>query len=160
MPSLCDKLGRKRMYGLELIIILLGTFGQSISGACPGLAVVGPLIFWRVIMGVGIGGGCPLSSVISSKFSTIKWRGALMNSVFAMLARPLHYTQFPLTSRRRQGFGNFAAALVSFVCVISFKDSLIGIANPSLCDTNCQMAADKMWRTIVAFGALAAILAL
>ena len=81
---LCDKLGRKRMYGLELIIILLGTFGQSISGAGPALSVLGPLIFWRVVMGVGIGGDYPLSSVISSEFSTIKWRGALMNSVFAM----------------------------------------------------------------------------
>lgn len=81
---LADKLGRKRMYGLELIIILIGTFGQSISGAGPGLAVLGPLIFWRVVMGVGVGGDYPLSSIITSEFSTVKWRGALMNSVFAM----------------------------------------------------------------------------
>ena len=81
---LADKLGRKRMYGLELIIILVGTFGQSISGSGPGLAVLGPIIFWRVVMGVGVGGDYPLSSVITSEFSTVKWRGALMNAVFAM----------------------------------------------------------------------------
>lgn len=81
---LADKLGRKRMYGLELIIILIGTFEQSISGAGPGLAVLGPLIFWQVVMGVGVGGDYPLSSIITSEFSTVKWRGALMNSVFTM----------------------------------------------------------------------------
>ena len=81
---LADKLGRKRMYGLELIIIIVGTFGQSITGVGPGLAFLGPLIFWRVVMGIGVGGDYPLSSVITSEFATVKWRGALMNSVFAM----------------------------------------------------------------------------
>ena len=65
-----------------------------------------------------------------------------------------------LTFAIRQGFGNLGAALVSFVCVVAFKDSLIRISEPSKCDARCQMAADKMWRTIVAFGALPAILAL
>lgn len=81
---LADKLGRKRMYGLELIIILVGTFGQTLTGFGPGLSFLGPLIFWRVIMGIGVGGDYPLSSVITSEFATVKWRGALMNSVFAM----------------------------------------------------------------------------
>ncbi len=81
---LADKLGRKKMYDLELTIILVGTFGQSISGSGPGLGILGPLTFWRVIMGVGVGGDYPLSSVITSEFSTVKWRGALMNAVFAM----------------------------------------------------------------------------
>lgn len=81
---LADKLGRKRMYGLELIIMLVGTFGQTISGRGPGVAFLGPLIFWRVIMGIGVGGDYPLSSVITSEFATVKWRGALMNAVFAM----------------------------------------------------------------------------
>ena len=35
-------------------------------------------------MGIGVGGDCPLSSVITSEFATVKWRGALMNAVFAM----------------------------------------------------------------------------
>lgn len=85
---LADKLGRKRMYGIELIIIIVGTFGQAISGSGPGLELLGPLIFWRVFMGVGVGGDYPLSSVITSEFATVKWRGALMNSVFAMYVKP------------------------------------------------------------------------
>lgn len=65
-----------------------------------------------------------------------------------------------LTYAIRQGFGNLGAALVSFICVVAFKDSLIGISEPSKWDARCQMVADKMWRTIVAFGALATIMAL
>lgn len=81
---LADKLGRKRMYGIELMVILAGTLGQALSSAGPALPVLLPIIFWRVLMGVGIGGDYPLSSVITAEFATVKWRGALMNSVFAM----------------------------------------------------------------------------
>lgn len=61
---------------------------------------------------------------------------------------------------RRQGFGNLAAALVSFVATVGFKQSLIGSTTPAQCDADCKIAADKIWRTIVAFGALPAICAL
>lgn len=81
---LADKYGRKKMYGIELIIILTGTFGQCITGSGPGLSFLGPVIFWRIFMGIGVGGDYPLSSVITSEFATVKWRGALINSVFAM----------------------------------------------------------------------------
>jgi len=54
---LADVVGRKRMYGLELILIIFATLAQSLSGAAPGLSIVGVLIFWRVLMGIGIGGG-------------------------------------------------------------------------------------------------------
>lgn len=60
----------------------------------------------------------------------------------------------------RQGFGNLGAALVSFIGVVGFKHSLIGTAAPDQCGAACQLAADKIWRTIVAFGALPAICAL
>ncbi len=50
---LADIVGRKRMYGLELIIIIIATLAQSLSGPGPGTDIVGLLIFWRVIMGIG-----------------------------------------------------------------------------------------------------------
>lgn len=81
---LADKLGRKKMYGIELMIILVGTVGQALSAQGSGLPVLVPIIFWRVTMGIGIGGDYPLSSIITSEFASVKWRGALMNSVFAM----------------------------------------------------------------------------
>lgn len=101
---LADKLGRKRMYGIELIIIIAGSFGQAISGSGPGMNLLGPLIFWRVFMGVGVGGDYPLSSVITSEFATVKWRGALMNSVFAMYVKPHSFWYY--ANSRTQGKGS------------------------------------------------------
>lgn len=64
---LADRVGRKRMYGIELMIIILATLAQALSSASPGMSIVGVLIFWRVIMGIGIGGDYPLSSIITSE---------------------------------------------------------------------------------------------
>jgi PHS family inorganic phosphate transporter-like MFS transporter len=50
---LADVVGRKKMYGLELIIIIVATLGQALSAPGPGLSIVGVIIFWRVIMGIG-----------------------------------------------------------------------------------------------------------
>jgi PHS family inorganic phosphate transporter-like MFS transporter len=36
-----------------LIIIIIATLGQSLCSASPAMSVVGVLIFWRVIMGIG-----------------------------------------------------------------------------------------------------------
>ena len=49
---LADIVGRKRMYGLELIIIIFATLAQALSAASPGITIVGVIIFWRVIMGI------------------------------------------------------------------------------------------------------------
>lgn len=64
---LADVAGRKRMYGLQLIIIIFATLGQSLSASAVSIDVVGLLIFWRVIMGIGIRGDYPLSSIITSE---------------------------------------------------------------------------------------------
>lgn len=67
--ALADIVGRKRMYGLELIIIIFATLAQSLSAASPAMSIVGLLIFWRVIMGIGIGGKWP-----SWLFLLLDWR--------------------------------------------------------------------------------------
>jgi MFS transporter, PHS family, inorganic phosphate transporter len=51
--ALADLIGRKKMYGVELIVIIIGTLAQSLSSASPAVSVVGVIIFWRVIMGIG-----------------------------------------------------------------------------------------------------------
>ena len=53
-----DYLGRKRMYGVELMIIIATTLAQSLCGESSTLSIVGVLIFYRVIMGIGVGGDC------------------------------------------------------------------------------------------------------
>ena len=51
--ALADIVGRKRMYGLELIIIIVATLAQAVSGPSLSCSIVGLIIFWRVVMGIG-----------------------------------------------------------------------------------------------------------
>src|SRR6266480_6176990 len=51
--ALADLVGRKRMYGIELIVMIVATLGQALSSASPSQSIVGLIIFWRVVMGVG-----------------------------------------------------------------------------------------------------------
>lgn len=141
---LADVVGRKRMYGLELILIIFATLAQALSSASRAISVVGLIIFWRVLMGIGIGGDYPLSAIITSEFATTKWRGAMMGSVFAM-----------------QGIGQFTAAIIALIVATGFKGSLeSGRSGVGSCTGVCQLAVDKMWRIIIGFGAVPACVAL
>jgi len=79
----------------------------------------------------------PLSAVITAEFASTKYRGGIIAAVFAM-----------------QGLGQLAAALVTLIVVIIFKDDLIGVANVGECVGQCAMRVDKMWRIIIAFGGI------
>lgn len=52
--ALADIIGRKKMYGLELIVIIFATLAQSLSSDSNSMHIVGVIIFWRVLMGIGI----------------------------------------------------------------------------------------------------------
>lgn len=49
-----------------------------------------------------------------------------------------------------QGWGQFTAALVTFICVVGFKDSL----KVATCNAACKSALDKSWRIVYGFGAV------
>ncbi len=51
--ALADIVGRKRMYGLELIVIIFATLAQALSSSSNSMNIVGVIIFWRVLMGIG-----------------------------------------------------------------------------------------------------------
>lgn len=129
---LADVVGRKRMYGLELIFIIVATLAQSLSAPSVSISFVGLIIFWRVLMGIGIGGDYPLSSIITSEFATTKWRGAMMGSVFAM-----------------QGIGQLTAAIICLIVTAGFKESLLTASSAAKCTGVCGLAIDKMWRVIM-----------
>jgi MFS transporter, PHS family, inorganic phosphate transporter len=127
------------MYGVELIIMIAATFSLSIAGSGPAVSIIGVTIFWRIVLGVGVGGDYPTSSIITSEFATVRWRGAMMAAVFF-----------------NQGLGQFVAALVSFICTARYKDFL----RDTTCDANCQYALDQSWRILYGLGILPACVAL
>ncbi|CAB4438938.1 unnamed protein product [Rhizophagus irregularis] len=130
---LADVLGRKKMYGIELMIIIVATVASALCGESYAISVTATIMIWRVIMGIGIGGDYPLSSIITSEFATKKRRGAMMAAVFAM-----------------QGFGIFAAGLVALIVLAAFRNGII----------HNVMVIDYCWRLILGLGAVPGLLAL
>jgi PHS family inorganic phosphate transporter-like MFS transporter len=134
---LADMVGRKRMYGIELIIIIVATYGQAVSGDGHAVKILGVIIVWRFLMGVGIGGDYPLSAVISSEFASTKIRGRMMNAVFA-----------------NQGWGNFASALVALIITAAYKNDILSDPTPNL------DKIDAMWRILIGLGCIPGVIAL
>ncbi|AXC15355.1 Phosphate transporter [Acidisarcina polymorpha] len=78
-----DMLGRKRIYGVEVLVLAAGAIACAFS----------PNIYWlialRFILGIGIGGDYPVSATIMSEYAGKSSRGMLVSLVFAMQAAGL-----------------------------------------------------------------------
>lgn len=77
---IADKVGRKKIYGLEAAIMVVAALASALS---PNVVL---LIVFRFILGLGVGGDYPVSAVIMSEYSNRKNRGRLIGLVFAMQA--------------------------------------------------------------------------
>ncbi len=73
-----DVFGRKRIYGLEVLVLAVGAIASAFAPSFWWLVV------FRFILGVGIGGDYPVSATIMSEYSGSKVRGLLVSLVFAM----------------------------------------------------------------------------
>ncbi|KAF5359520.1 hypothetical protein D9756_003148 [Leucocoprinus leucothites] len=136
---LADVLGRKRMYGVELMIMIVATFAQALSGHAPSVNIIGAIIVWRFILGVGIGGDYPLSSVISSEFAATRIRGRMMTTVFA-----------------NQGWGNFCACLVALIVTAAYRHAIV---NDTIVNGNLD-SIDPLWRLLIGLGCVPGVIAL
>ncbi len=78
--TMSDKLGRKKLYGLEAIILVIGAIWSACATSFTGLLMA------RVLVGLGIGGDYPSSAAVVSESANRKNRGFLVLLVFAMQA--------------------------------------------------------------------------
>ncbi|KAL0568226.1 hypothetical protein V5O48_013764 [Marasmius crinis-equi] len=101
-----DIKGRKKMYGFELVIIVVATLGQAVAAGGQSINVISVLTMWRFVMGFGVGGDYPSSAVIASEYFESVYRGRILSSVFAF-----------------QGLGTLTAAIVTLICLAAFGDS-------------------------------------
>jgi MFS family permease len=80
---IADMVGRKRIYGVEVLVLAAGAIACAFS----------PNIWWligfRFILGIGIGGDYPVSATIMSEYAGKAHRGMLVTLVFAMQAAGL-----------------------------------------------------------------------
>jgi MFS transporter, PHS family, inorganic phosphate transporter len=75
---IADILGRKRIYGYEVLILAIGAIASAFA---PNYVF---LLVCRVILGIGIGGDYPVSATIMSEYSGKQSRGRMVGLVFAM----------------------------------------------------------------------------
>jgi MFS family permease len=73
-----DMLGRKRIYGFEVLILAAGAVASAFA---PNYTF---LLICRIILGIGIGGDYPVSATIMSEYSGKQSRGRMVGLVFAM----------------------------------------------------------------------------
>ncbi len=78
---LLDRIGRKAIYGVELIMLIAGSLGSAFLTPYDGVYY---LIAWRFMLGIGIGGDYATSSVIMAEYSNTKRRGRFLGMVFSM----------------------------------------------------------------------------
>jgi MFS family permease len=75
-----DVAGRKRVYWLVAVIMVVGAIGSALS---PSFWV---LIVFRFVLGFGVGGDYPVSAVMVSEYANRKDRGKLVGMVFGTQA--------------------------------------------------------------------------
>jgi MFS family permease len=65
-----DKNGRRKMYGIELLLLIGSTLGVVMcsTGVDGSMNIFGWITFWRVMVGIGVGADYPLSAVITAEY--------------------------------------------------------------------------------------------
>lgn len=76
--KLMDRLGRKKVYGLEVALLAVGAILTAFSWNFASLFI------FRILVGIGVGGDYATSAVITSEYANKKSRGRLVGTVFAM----------------------------------------------------------------------------
>ncbi|XP_031502649.1 inorganic phosphate transporter 1-4-like [Nymphaea colorata] len=136
-----DKMGRKKVYGLTLMLMFVCSMASGLSFGKTPKGVMAVLCFFRFWLGFGIGGDYPLSATIMSEYANKKTRGAFIAAVFAM-----------------QGLGILASGIVAIIVSAAFRNQYWApayVVNP-VASTVPQ--ADYVWRIILMFGAAPAAL--
>ncbi|XP_073136151.1 low affinity inorganic phosphate transporter 1 [Henckelia pumila] len=136
-----DKLGRKKVYGMTLMVMVICSVASGLSFGDKPKSVMATLCFFRFWLGFGIGGDYPLSATIMSEYANKKTRGAFIAAVFAM-----------------QGFGILAGGMVGIILSASFRSAYPAPTYEENAAASTVSQADFVWRLILMFGALPAAL--
>ncbi|KAJ4759827.1 phosphate transporter 1 [Rhynchospora pubera] len=136
-----DKMGRKRVYGMTLMMMVICCVASGLSFGHTAKGVMSTLCFFRFWLGFGIGGDYPLSATIMSEYANKKTRGAFIAAVFAM-----------------QGFGNITGGIVALIVSASFKAKYKAPAYEVDPVASTPPECDYVWRIVLMFGAIPALM--
>ncbi|CAI6336119.1 unnamed protein product [Periconia digitata] len=144
---LADCFGRKKLYGVELVIVIVATLGltQASEGYNDSSMSIYPwIVFWRTLLGIGVGAEYPLSALIASEWSATSHRGRMLVAVFM--------TQ-PLAQLAAHGVGLLALWSIS----ARHKPPLL---HDGTDHDAASRVIDQVWRLVVGLGAVPALLAI
>ncbi|KDP40326.1 hypothetical protein JCGZ_02324 [Jatropha curcas] len=136
-----DKLGRKKVYGITLVLMVVCSLASGLSFGSSPKGTIATLCFFRFWLGFGIGGDYPLSATIMSEYANKKTRGAFIAAVFAM-----------------QGFGILAGGIVGLIVSTAFDHRFSAPIYEDSRRASLAPQADYVWRIILMFGAIPAAL--
>ncbi|KAJ6566585.1 MFS general substrate transporter [Mycena capillaripes] len=134
---LADSLGRKAIYGKELMLVIFATI-MCLTTPTGSLSPDSCLIYlsvFRIILGIGVGGDYPMSASITSDRAVLRKRGTMLAYIFS-----------------NQGWGSLVGSLVTIVVLAAYKH----VMN----DEGKTSKVDGVWRIVVgvslipAFGTL------
>jgi len=134
-----DKMGRKKVYGITLVLMVLCSLASGLSFGSSANGTIATLCFFRFWLGFGIGGDYPLSATIMSEYANKKTRGAFIAAVFAM-----------------QGFGILAGGIVALIVSAAFDHRFKTPSYHENPAASLAPQADYIWRIILMFGAVPA----
>ncbi|KAG5613806.1 hypothetical protein H5410_013630 [Solanum commersonii] len=136
-----DKMGRKKVYGMTLVLMVVCSVASGLSLGHTPKGVMTTLCFFRFWLGFGIGGDYPLSATIMSEYANKKTRGAFIAAVFAM-----------------QGFGILFSGIVALITSAGFDHAYKSPTFQENAALSTVPQADYIWRIILMFGSLPAAL--
>ncbi|EEF44177.1 probable inorganic phosphate transporter 1-5 [Ricinus communis] len=134
-----DKLGRKKVYGMTLMLMVICSIASGLSFGHSANGVMATLCFFRFWLGFGIGGDYPLSATIMSEYANKRTRGAFIAAVFAM-----------------QGFGILAGGIFALIVASAFDHAYSAPTYERNPVGSTVPEADYIWRIILMFGAIPA----
>ncbi|KAK1755633.1 major facilitator superfamily domain-containing protein [Echria macrotheca] len=158
MGHFADRAGRKRLYGLELAILIVATMGvvqasegftyQSPDGSIQrSMDMYAWLAWWRTALGYGIGAEYPISAIIVAEWASTESRGTMLAAVKSMqsLARILAVAI---------GLG----ALRNTAKKRGLQPDAIQTDPIQL--NNARLVVDEVWRTVIGIAIVPAAIAI
>ncbi|EAU80994.2 phosphate transporter [Coprinopsis cinerea okayama7 len=121
-----DALGRKKVYGKELMLIIFATI-MTLTTPTGQLSPESCLIYlgvFRILLGIGVGGDYPMSASITSDRANLRKRGTMLTYIFSM-----------------QGWGSFVGSLATIIVLAIYRNTIEGEGKLS--------KVDGVWRIVV-----------
>ncbi|KAI1112284.1 MFS general substrate transporter [Nemania sp. NC0429] len=144
---LTDRFGRTRLYGVELVIVIMSTiaFATGGSGYDQSLNILAWFGITRFFQGVGIGAEYPMSAVLCAEWASTQARARMMAAVFLM-----------------QPVGQLVAQLVGLAVLEGYNNTynIEDCTARSMGSQHCGRYIDSIWRLVIGLGAIPALLSI